>query len=446
MNKLYKLGCSLLITSTFLSSTIFNGIAHAAEPNVDKLFEDSFKSVKKVVSIATKNGVKPYYFKCEDSLDFGPSTTKNTVNAVKSDLQTAIYDSRKLIDELPKSFLNYKQTFSSILDNFQHPIFERTVAVIESNKENPKQSEVIWGRILIDDLDSIYKAPYSTALDELQGAILTEAEQLVLFAEEIRVEASFNAAKSAIEEIKAIPDEFSSEDILSFVKSLEDRLIPLDKKGILDKIINMPSVEVTPDDLDLKLPAAIPEGYTLYVTFEWIKDYCNNKVTISDLKSSYLSSNVIGDGFKDTITLPLYYNKTTETSLPVQSNYLIYVVNNSTSLVEYVSKNPITLTLGVESSSLDNNPYSAESTIKINSGATHTGYITHEILAKDKDRNIKHDVLVVAEDTPADIAKKLKKSTDSIASEYLPNTSSTLKDDEFTIKSSESSKIVQKIY
>lgn len=438
----------LICQLMFLAS--FSTVTYASEEHseVDLLFKETFNGVKKVVTLGTENGVKPYFFKVEDSLEVGVSESKNTANAVEKGLQVAIDDTRKLIEKLPGDLLNYKETFSSILDNYQHPIFERIVYIIEENKKLPKQSDVILGRIIIKDLPDVYKAPYSVALDEIQSNIFIEAKKLVEEAEKARTQESIDKAMKMIEEVKAIPKEFSNEDIGKFVNGLENRLTPLKSVLNLDKIVSMPYKEVTPDNLNVELPGAIPKGYTLYCTFQWINDYSNGKPTLQTLKASYLSAKVAGDDKIDSISLPLFYNGVTKESLPVQSNYLIYIVNDRTSKVEYISKNPIRLSLGVDSTTYDTNDglTSPSTTLKVKSGAAYTGYITHEIIGENKNIHIKENVLITAGDSSKDIALKIKNAVDKLSSTYLPNTEATVIDNDFTIKSWESSKISQRLH
>lgn len=192
--------------------------------NLDILFKDSFDAVKKVVTLAAENGVKPWYFKSEGSLDVGVSVSEDVANATAKGMQQYIYDARKLIDQLPDSLLNYKQTFSSILDNYQHPIYERIVVIINDNQINPKQADIILARILIKDVPSFFKASYSSALDILQGKLFVKASQLVDKAAASKDSIDIAKAEQAIMDLKAIPEEFSSTDINNFINAIQDKL------------------------------------------------------------------------------------------------------------------------------------------------------------------------------------------------------------------------------
>ncbi|MEG0775132.1 hypothetical protein [Clostridium sp.] len=422
---------------------------------IDKLFSDAFNSVKRVIVIGTENGVKPFYFKCEDSLEPGISENKDVVQGVEKGLQIAIYEARTLVDKLPESIVEYKNAFSSILDNYQHPIFEAIANILDTNKDNPIQSDVILGRIIIKDLEPQYKASFSEALDKIQTKLFMSAMELVSVVESTKKEVDLKAAEKAVAELKTIPEEFSSEDINNFVNGLDNKLDDLRKimniynvTSIL-KIINMQSAVVTPDNMVIDLQGAIPEGYSLYCTFQWINTLYNNKPTVQALEASYLKTKIVGDGSTSTVSLPLLYNKDIMTSLPVQSNYLFYFVNNSTKKVEYISKNPIRLNLGLKSTVVERTPDEeslSESTMKIDSSAAYTGYITHEVIGKSKSRQVSHNVLINKGDTPSIIITKIKISLDEFSSTYLPNTQCSVEGDELTIKSWESLNITQKIH
>ncbi len=159
MNKFLRVAFSLLLIVGLLFSDITNSTAYASASEIDKLFSDAFNAVKKVVTIGTENGVKPFYVQCEDSLEPGISESEAVAQGVDKGLQIAIYEARVLINELPEEISEYKNTFSSILDNYQHPIFERTVAIVDKNQDKPSQSDIILGRIIIKDLEPVYKAP-----------------------------------------------------------------------------------------------------------------------------------------------------------------------------------------------------------------------------------------------------------------------------------------------
>lgn len=191
---------------------------------LDIAYKTAFNNVKVATTLATVNGVKPTYFKVEGSLDVGISPVENVVKAANGGLQSIINEGRKSINNLPDSLLQQKRTLSSILDNYQHPIYEVTVNLINNNKINPKQNEIILGRQLIKDIPAEYKTSYSSALDEVQQGLLSKTFNLVNKATESKKTEDIESAKAAINELKTIPTNFAGESVLKFISDLEGKL------------------------------------------------------------------------------------------------------------------------------------------------------------------------------------------------------------------------------
>lgn len=191
---------------------------------LDIAYKTAFDNVKVATTLATVNGVKPTYFKLEGSLDVGASPVENVVKAENGGLQSVINEGRKSINNLPDSLLQQKRTLSSILDNYQHPIYETVVNLITKNKTNPKQNEIILARQLIKDVPVEYKTSYSSALDEVQQGLLSRAFNLVNKATESKKAEDIESAKAAITELKTIPANFAGESVLKFIADLEAKL------------------------------------------------------------------------------------------------------------------------------------------------------------------------------------------------------------------------------
>jgi hypothetical protein len=223
----------LFIIGLTLSSVIS---ASAAKPNVDVLFKTTFDSVQKVVALASENGVKPYYFKSEGSLEPGTSESQSVAAAAEKGMQKQIYEARGLVNQLPEELLNYKRTFSSILDNYQHPIYERIVYLIGINQEVPKQSDINMARVLIKDVPDSFKASYSSELDRLQGNLFNKASQLVDKAASSKSPADIAKAKEAVLELKTIASEFSSPDISNFINYIDGKINTIDSENALTVI------------------------------------------------------------------------------------------------------------------------------------------------------------------------------------------------------------------
>jgi hypothetical protein len=200
------------------------GLNETPNNNPDIAYKKAFNSVQLVVKLAAENNVKPAFFKHEGSLERGSSDSNAVVMAASKGLQQHISFARKQIDALPDSMKNYKETFSSILDNYQNPVYETTVSLINSSKNNPKQSEVIMARILIKDVEPFYKSSYSSALDAIQGSLFNNASRLVDKAAASKDKVDIDKALQAINELKTIPAEFLTSDVANFIKLLEDKL------------------------------------------------------------------------------------------------------------------------------------------------------------------------------------------------------------------------------
>jgi hypothetical protein len=221
MKKTFKIFLPLLLCFVIVSNCV--QIVYA-ESNLDKIFTNTFSAIKKVITVAKENGVKPWYFKSEDSLDAGVSESESVANATDKGMQQYIYEARNLNNQLPDSLLDYKRTFSSILDNYQHPIYERIVFIINRNQNNQNQHDIIQARKLIKDISALFKSSYSSALDNLQDKLFVIASQLVDKALSTKNQADIDAASKAISDLKTMPNEFSSIDIKNFIKEIEEKL------------------------------------------------------------------------------------------------------------------------------------------------------------------------------------------------------------------------------
>lgn len=192
--------------------------------SIDEKYKNAYDAVKQVTKLATDYNVRPSFFKFEGSLEAGTNDSQAVANAASKGLQESITNARSLINALPDSLLNQKQTLSSILDNYENPIYERTVYIISSNKDNPKQADINMARTLIKHANPAYKNSYSSALDELQGKLLNNASKLVDKAVATNNQADIDNAKKAIEDLKTLPAEFSSNEITNFINSLVSKL------------------------------------------------------------------------------------------------------------------------------------------------------------------------------------------------------------------------------
>jgi|GEM_PF-4702272 len=88
--------------------------------SLDAEYKNAYNAVKQVAKLATDNKVKPSFFKFEGSLEAGTNDSQAVSNAASKGLQESINNARNLVNALPDSLLNQKQTLSSILDNYEN--------------------------------------------------------------------------------------------------------------------------------------------------------------------------------------------------------------------------------------------------------------------------------------------------------------------------------------
>lgn len=424
--------------------------------DIDALFKNTFDKITSITKLATDNGVKPYFFQFEGSLQYGESKPEDIVASVKGGLQIGINEGRQLNALLPEDLKNYKETFSSIMDNYQHPILKAVVDLIEENQGSPKQEGIIQGRILVNDLQDAFKAPYSMALDELQQKIFVRVEELTEDYEKNRDITSYEGALKEVEEIKKIPVQFSNEDTLKFVGSIEERLqkvydseMQAGGKEAAKTICSMEKLTMDPDNMEVTLPVAVPEGYTLYVAPQWIKDSVDKSSLITELENSSIKTVVKGDNKTDKIVMLEFYNKSKEQYFPVQQNYLIYMVNDKEETVEAISQNPMYIDLGmkviVSNKATSEDQSYAKSTMMVMRGVTHTGYVMYEYKSENYNRNIVQSILLSKEDTEDQVTDKLYNSINSLAEKYLPYTEVEAGTRSITVKAYDSEKLSQSI-
>lgn len=442
-----KIVVSLLLVVLFTMSSATQVFASGDEDN--KLREEAFNSVKRVIEIANKNSVKPFKTKFENSLEPGISSNEDVIKAVNDGLQLAINEARDKINKIPNSSAEYKSNLVFMIDNYQTSILYTIDNIIKTNELNPKQSDIILGRVLIKNLIPDFKGAYSGQLDKLQQSILNKANELIIIAEKTKKKEDYQTAEAYIKEIKNMPDELKSADIIKVYTELDFKLNKIKDIDKIERIIKMPSVEIGPNKLDIELPEAIPENYDLYITFDWIKSTVDTKLRVDDLKKSYLYNCFEGNGVNKKVSIPMFCNKIQNTTLPVQGNYLLYLVNKSTQTVEYISENPIRLSLGVESTNTKSEYISNEGITKtslaINSKAKYTGYITHEFTSKNRSIQINHNVLVTEGDTPEVIIEKINKSIKEIFDIYAPWISIDNKENKIIISTYQSEELRSRI-
>lgn len=207
-----------IIALSLISSTIL-GVGYTSALTLDEMYKQAYDYTMIATNKGSKHKVKPYY----DPKNGGVTETEFVANAVEDGMQLDIMNAREKINALPESLLQAKRTFSSILDNYQHPVYERAVATLEGAKINPNQKDLNLARTLIKDIPLYYKSCYSSTADIVQNKMFMVASSSVDTATITKKEQDILKAKSYINELKT--NKFMTKEIQDFINSLTNRLI-----------------------------------------------------------------------------------------------------------------------------------------------------------------------------------------------------------------------------
>lgn len=218
--KINKKYLSISVLALFLAALLplSKAALKAKASDLDIKYKNAYDATMKAVDGGKKHGVKPYF----DEKNGGPTPTDNVLNGVKNGLQKDILSARKAIEELPQELLSHKQTLSSILDNYQHPIYERIVTVINATNKSPNQKDINVARRLIQDVPDYFKASYSSAIDNIQIGLFVKAQELTKKALASENPSDIALAQKAIDELKT--NEFLDRNIQSFIDDLQSQL------------------------------------------------------------------------------------------------------------------------------------------------------------------------------------------------------------------------------
>lgn len=201
-----------ILTLSLLTSLSFTFNVQAASVNIDELYKNAYDSTINVRSKGNSYGIK------------GPlnNETQTVINAVKAGMQADILDARAKINLLPNSLLQSKRTFSAILDQFQHPVYERTVFLLTEATTAPNQQLLNSIRFLIKDIPMEYKSTYSSAADQMQGQMFFTANTLVDNALKSKNQKDIDNANKYIDELRS--NAFITSDISNFISALSSKI------------------------------------------------------------------------------------------------------------------------------------------------------------------------------------------------------------------------------
>lgn len=168
-----KINCNIkksiaLLTASSLIMSSLATVSVKAE-NLDQLYKRAYDATIRVKTIAEKKGIKPSYVTGKKN-DEG----KVFLTVFGDGLQKYINEARQAQLELLYNYPQYANavgTFSSIVDNYQHPIYESVIANLDAMKVAEMyvtQSRINQVRVMIENIQEDLKAGYSSAVDVYQ--------------------------------------------------------------------------------------------------------------------------------------------------------------------------------------------------------------------------------------------------------------------------------------
>lgn len=227
-----------LIATLVTMAVLLGGGSNVKSMTLDEQYKQAYNMAMNAVSAGQEYGVKPFYKE-------GSSPLENVVGAVaEGDLQNEILTARQYINALPSSIQILKNTLSSMLDDYQHPIYESIVKTAVGSNEalTPEvttindtsnlaksllgigviDTEIYWGQLLIQDVPQPFKSSYSSALDQSKQKVLNFYVDLVNLAEKTKNESLKNYALSMFQFEKGVST--NGDAVINFINSLNTRV------------------------------------------------------------------------------------------------------------------------------------------------------------------------------------------------------------------------------
>lgn len=170
-----------IVVGSFLISNTMSVTVNAKTLTLGQYYKKAYDASIRVKETAEKNGVKAFFASGK------VSGTKEVVKAVQAGLQNDIESARaaqlELLNNYP-SYLNAVETFSALVDNYQHPIYERIVSEIEDMEiRDYNQGDINNVKQLINVVPNKLKTDYSSALDQYQQHYINKVLESVEKAE-----------------------------------------------------------------------------------------------------------------------------------------------------------------------------------------------------------------------------------------------------------------------
>lgn len=218
MKRRFKKRVVRIAAGSFLISNVMAVNVNAKTLTLGQYYKKAYDASIRVKDTAEKNGVKAFFTAGK------VSGTKEVVKAVQAGLQKDIENARiaqlELLNNYP-SYLNAVETFSSLVDNYQHPIYERIVSEIEYMEiKDYKQGDINNVKQLIEVVPKEFKTNFSSALDEYQQYYINKVLESVDKAEKSKNKLDVEIASKQIDDLDTV---ILNQGVSEYVKLLKVR-------------------------------------------------------------------------------------------------------------------------------------------------------------------------------------------------------------------------------
>lgn len=236
-----------LFTASSLIMTSLTAVSAHAE-TLDQLYKKAYDATVRVKTIAERKGIKPSYVTGKKN-DEG----KVFLCVFSDGLQKYINEARQAQWELLYNYPQYTravETFSSIVDNYQHPIYESVITIMDQMKvsemyvDQPKIDHV---RHMIENIQPDLKADYSSALDVYQQKYIDETLEAVRKAERTKNKEDVNRAYYMV---VFLTQAAYNPTVVDFGRALRPRIDQLRTKVTALKVLNSDTVEIKGEGLE----------------------------------------------------------------------------------------------------------------------------------------------------------------------------------------------------
>lgn len=302
-----------IVAGSFLISNVMVVNPNAKTLTLGQYYKKAYDATIRVKDTAEKNGVKAFFTTGK------ASGTKEVVKAVQEGLQKDIENARaaqlELLNNYP-SYLNAVETFSALVDNYQHPIYERIVTEIEDMEiRDYNQGNINNVKQLIEVVPKEFKINFSSALDEYQQYYINRVLESVDKAEKSKNKLDVESASKLIDDLDTV---ILNPGVKDYVKSLKVRT------GVMK--INVKEVTVVDSKtIDIK-GEGLNNLSSLSLSLE------GNEVDTIEPQANGTSAKVkFRNGFEPNVTKNLYiYRNGGKDSFPVKYVYTLksVLINN----------------------------------------------------------------------------------------------------------------------